>query len=1308
MLLIDIAARAVACLAPADSVAEAARLMAAQRISSIVVTGADGRPVGIVTERDMLRAMQARRCPQAVLEEVMAAPVVSVSLSTDLAEGQRLCRERLIRHLVIVDEQGLPVGVVSETDFRLNLNLTALAGRRKVLAVSRRAAIVLPPSADLMQALDLMQAQDRSCVIVVERDVPVGIVTERDVVRLYSVGRADSAIVLGEAMTSPVLSVAADAPTSLAAEMMLENGVRHLVVVDADGRMVGVLNEHDLMQVLEGGAAAGRDNLEERFLRALLDTLPDLVWLKDADGVYQACNARFERFFGAPEREIVGKSDYDFVSAELADAFRAQDRKALAADGSVVNEEWISFDDDGHQELLETIKTPMRNASGKVTGVLGVARDITLRTRAVEGLRASERRYRELVENSPFCIHEIDLDGNLLSMNRAGLAMLELDSEEALRDLAFLDVVGASDVARIAALLTAAQEGRASHFEFTTSAVPPRVFKSCFIPIRDDDDRVLKLMGITEDVTERKRIERQLADQERLFHTIFSEAPSAVELIDPDSLRFIEVNPAACNILGYSHAEYLLLRLTDIQADMDEASLRKAVDMLVHSGSAAFENRHRRKDGEVLDVEVSVRMLDSPGRRLMVGVWRDVSERKRADEKLRKEKQFSDDVINSLPGIFYVLDPQGRFLRVNPQFFEVSGYSETELKALSALDMFAGEDRELVATRIREAFETGRAWVEADLVTKSGRTIPYYFSGHRTQSDGHAYLVGLGIDISERRRAEESLRITASVFDTSQEAIVITDVDNRIVDANPAFFRITGYSRDEVFGRNPSFLASGRHDRAFYEEMWQSIRQQRSWRGEIWNRRKNGEVYAELLSISAIADGGGRVLRHVGVFSDISHIKAHEAELSRIAHYDALTGIPNRVLLADRMRHAITRTVRERNMMAVCYLDLDGFKQVNDTYGHEAGDRVLVEMARRIAAAIRAVDTVARLGGDEFVVLLSGLEKGDECMAILDRLLEAIALPVAIAGKSVALGASIGVSIYPLDDEEPDTLLRHADQAMYAAKQAGKNRYHIYDLTLDLRVRSHCEFVDSIRRGLRLGEFELHYQPMIELGSGRMVGVEALVRWRHPERGLLLPADFLRPVANSDLDVEIGDWVIAEAIAQAERWHLAGREIAVSINISSYHLESGRFVEKLRTRLQRHPGLSPGGLQIEVLETVALNDLAVVRHIIGECHGFGLKFALDDFGTGYSSLSCLSRLPVDALKIDGTFVRGMLEDHGDLAIVQGIIALAQTFGRQTIAEGIEADEHRHALAEMGCMLGQGNGIARPMAAQSLEDWAWPH
>ncbi|GAB4122522.1 MAG: hypothetical protein Fur0026_14530 [Sideroxydans sp.] len=431
-----------------------------------------------------------------------------------------------------------------------------------------------------------------------------------------------------------------------------------------------------------------------------------------------------------------------------------------------------------------------------------------------------------------------------------------------------------------------------------------------------------------------------------------------------------------------------------------------------------------------------------------------------------------------------------------------------------------------------------------------------------------------------------------------------------------------------------------------------------------------------------------------------------EKQLENIAHFDVLTGAPNRVLLADRLAQALARTKRDKGLLAVCYLDLDGFKPVNDRFGHETGDKVLVEVTRRIRETIREDDTVARLGGDEFVVLLVGLQVPEECSGSLHRLLEAISRPIVLKGNTLHISASIGVSLYPEDDQDADTLLRHADQAMYIAKQSGKNRYHLFDAANDQRTRLHHGLLQQIRHGLAHGEFELYYQPKIDLATRRMVGAEALIRWHHPQRGLLLPAEFLRAIENTELEIGLGNWVISNAFAQLRQWRLDGHAFEVSINISGYHLQSAEFVNKMREEM-RHccPQPCHGCLQVEILETVALEDIARVGEIIRTCREFGLRFALDDFGTGYSPLTCLSSLDVDALKIDQSFVRGMLEEKGAHAIVQGIVALARAFDRHVVAEGIEHEAHIQALRQMGCMIGQGNGIASPMPAGALVEWS---
>ena len=560
-------------------------------------------------------------------------------------------------------------------------------------------------------------------------------------------------------------------------------------------------------------------------------------------------------------------------------------------------------------------------------------------------------------------------------------------------------------------------------------------------------------------------------------------------------------------------------------------------------------------------------------------------------------------------------------------------------------------------------------------------------------------------DITEQQAAEDQLRLAANVFTYAREGIVITDTDGTIVNINKAFTQITGYRRDEVIGQNPRILKSEHHDLTFYKEMWRNLLEQGYWVGEIWNRRKDGEIYAEMLTISAVKDVRGETQQYVGLFFDITMQKQQQQQLEFSAHYDALTRLPNRVLLADRLHHSMVQAQRRNQLLAVVYLDLDGFKAINDRYGHGMGDRLLVSIAQRMRESLREGDTIARLGGDEFVAVLVDLPETGASDALLKRLLAAVAQPLYIDGIEVQVSASLGVTFYPqVEEVDADQLLRQADQAMYEAKLAGRNRYQLFDTEQYRSARGRHESVESIRMGLQRREFVLYYQPQVNMRSGQIVGVEALIRWQHPERGLMPPGFFLPVIEDHPLTIDLGEWVLDTALSQLEVWRAAGLSISVSVNISALHLQQANFVSRLRDLLAAHPGVGRGDLKLEVLETSALNDINHVSEVIAACDRIGVNFALDDFGTGYCSLTYLKRLPATQLKIDQTFVRDMLDDPDDLAILEGTLSLATAFRRQVIAEGVESRAHGEMLLQLGCDLAQGYGVARPMPANKILQW----
>ena len=559
------------------------------------------------------------------------------------------------------------------------------------------------------------------------------------------------------------------------------------------------------------------------------------------------------------------------------------------------------------------------------------------------------------------------------------------------------------------------------------------------------------------------------------------------------------------------------------------------------------------------------------------------------------------------------------------------------------------------------------------------------------------------------------------LFEDSPLAILVYDTHNlEILAVNSAFTNTLGYKAAQAVGHSLDFLAIPQEQltlRALARQLSEHS-EEAAYTGRLQFRHQTGQVI-EIEGVLQRVDYPGHPAQ-ILMLQDVTErrqaeerlqlaAKEYQSQLEKSAHYDALTGLPNRALLTERMRQGIDHAQRTGCSMAVCFLDIDAFKPLNERHGQEVGDHLLINMAECLRSCLHGGDTLARIGGDEFVLLLPGLRSDEELNQFLKRLQARLAEPLVVANLAISLSASIGVTIYPQDDAEPDTLLRHADQAMVIAKQHGKGRCQRFDPEGDKRVRVQQETIDLMRAALLRREFVLYYQPKVNMRSGTVVGVEALIRWRHPERGLLAPGAFLPAIEGDLFMVELGDWVIGEALSQTAHWRSQGLDLAISVNIAAQQLAQPNFIDCLHDHLASHPGTASGGLELEVLETSALDDINTVEQTICACRALGIGFSLDDFGTGYSSLTYLRRLSADTLKIDQSFVRDMLEDPEDRAIVAGIIGLAAAFKRTVIAEGVETVAHGQTLLKLGCTLAQGYGIARPMPAQDLPDWVkrWP-
>lgn len=561
-------------------------------------------------------------------------------------------------------------------------------------------------------------------------------------------------------------------------------------------------------------------------------------------------------------------------------------------------------------------------------------------------------------------------------------------------------------------------------------------------------------------------------------------------------------------------------------------------------------------------------------------------------------------------------------------------------------------------------------------------------------------------DSQARSEAETELRIAAVAFE-SHENMLITDAEGLIIRVNNQFIQTTGYTADEVVGKKPSLLKSGRHDADFYRVMWDTLRQAGTWRGEVWDRRKNGEIYPKLLTISAVKDASGNISNYVGAYVDITERKAAEEKIKHLAFYDTLTGLPNRRLLQERLKQALTSSARSRHRGALLFIDLDNFKTLNDTLGHDIGDLLLQQVALRLESCVREGDTVARLGGDEFVVMLEELSKQEleaaaQTETIAEKILAALNQPYRLSGHECRSSASIGVTLFNGRQAEMDELLKQADIAMYQAKNDGRNALRFFDLKMQEGINTRASLEAELRKALENRQFHLYYQIQVD-SALRPLGAETLIRWIHPERGMISPAQFIPVAEESGLILPIGQWVLETACAQLERWKSDAltRDLILAVNVSARQFRQADFVAQVKTLIERH-AINPALLKLELTESMLFENIETIITTMDALHEVGVRFSLDDFGTGYSSLQYLKKLPLDQLKIDQSFVRDLGTDSSDQAIVQTIIAMAKNLNLHVIAEGVETEEQQQLLYYYGCMHYQGYLFSKPVPIEQFE------
>ncbi len=682
---------------------------------------------------------------------------------------------------------------------------------------------------------------------------------------------------------------------------------------------------------------------------------------------------------------------------------------------------------------------------------------------------------------------------------------------------------------------------------------------------------------------------------------------------------------------------------------------------------------------------------------------------------LSRQSQQMMALIEAIPDVVVLKDEAGRWVFANQP--------ARKLFRLEGVDWQGKTDRELGAERPDQRMAHEKHLSDDEIAWDAGCMIVF----EETLSDAEGKplnlevrkapifeptgdrkgLVLIGRDITSTRRTEQYLRVADTAFE-SQEGILITDANNFILRVNRAFTRLTGYTPDEVIGRTPSILKSGRHDKDFYRAMWETLQKERFWQGEIWDRRKTGEIYPKWLTITAVTGTNGEITNYVGSFTDLSEHKEAEEAIHRLAFYDPLTDLPNRRLLRDRLQLSMSSSLRNKRYGALMLIDLDNFKTINDTRGHEIGDKLLIEVSKRLKSCIRQEDTVSRLGGDEFVVLLENLSPREDQAAafaegVAEKIMEAINSPYKISGLDLYSSMSIGVSLYFGQESSVDDILKRADTAMYQAKNSGRNTLHFYDPKMQAMLESRMHIESELRHALERNQFKLHYQLQVD-NKDKVLGAEVLLRWEHPEHGMIPPSEFIPIAEENGMIIPIGNWVIRTACEQLSLWKDCPlrANLHLAINVSAKQFRQADFVEKVCELLETYE-INASRLKLELTESVVLHNVEETITKMQALRLVGIRFSMDDFGTGYSSLSYLKKLPLTQLKIDKSFVEDIVTNQNDAVIARTIIAMARTLGLSVIAEGVETEEQRALLEEYGCAFYQGYLFSRPVPVQEFED-----
>ncbi|MGA7595440.1 MAG: bacteriohemerythrin [Gallionella sp.] len=1126
-----------------------------------------------------------------------------------------------------------------------------------------------------------------------------------------------------------------------------------------DGQNYFLSVTHDITKLKD---ASRELELTAQHLRTIIETEPECIKIVDSRGNLLEMNAaglamiEADSLMDAQQRSLIS-----YIDREYQAAFMALHRRVMNGESGILEFKIKGLK--GTTRWLETHATPMRGTDGTITSLLGITRDITERKRAEQTEKNLTRAYRLLSRSGSALAHaeqELELLAKIcqLAVNTGGYLMAwvgfaENDPDKTVRPIALsgheegyldrLNITWSDTESGRGPVGSAIRNGVTVVIQdvHTNPAMAPwresairRGYQSCISLPLSVSKQVLGALTIysTEPfafIPEEVELLEELASElsfgiqslrtraehedsllalrresEKNF-ALLRNASDGIHILD-DEGSIIEASQSFCDMLGYRRDEIIGMNVSMWDAGFADAEdLLAAVSKQIENPiRSQFETRHRRKDGTIIEVEVSGFPLKLDGKTVLFNSSRDITGRKRQELELLENERRLVEILNASPIAVRIATRQGREVVFhNPRYADL--IQNIHAKGDDPRNYYARvEDYDEVLADLAQ----GRSVINRQIELKiHGKTVWVLATFMPINYQGEEAVLGWLYDITDQINAEMENRIAATAFE-SQEGMLITDANSNILRVNRAFTRITGYSAQEVIGNTPRILSSGRQDEKFYADMWEIINNSGAWEGEIWNKRKDGVVYPEHISITAVKDISGKVVNYVASLTDITQRKKSEEQIQYLAFYDQLTELPNRRLLMDRLQQVMASSIRSGRQGALLFIDLDNFKTLNDTLGHEIGDMLLKQVAVRLATCVREGDTVARLGGDEFVVVLEDFSEqavaaAEQAEIVGEKILVTLRQPYQLLSHEYSCTSSIGLTLFEGGEYEIEELLKQADIAMYQAKNAGRNTMRFFDPDMQKFISDRASLESELRKALEKMQFQLHYQIQVD-NLGQPIGAEALIRWIHPERGLVSPAEFIPIAEETGLIVPIGDWLMDTACAQLKAWEqdASSRNLVLAVNVSASQFRQVDFVAQVLATIRKHE-INPLRLKLELTESMLVEDIENIIKTMSTLKVAGIQFSMDDFGTGYSSLQYLKRLPLDQLKIDMSFVRDLGIIEGANSIVQTIIAMAHSLKLDVIAEGVETEEQREILAYYGCQHYQGYLFSKPVQIEQFEE-----